>query len=107
MFSSIFCPFLIIITGSPIFPFLLLSDESSPPILVPDHAFRSAKSGDVVDPNLIELPNLPSNIWSPSYGNIVCIRERYLNYSPNLGLSSSSSFVGSVKPLNTIPFSVN
>ena len=65
------CPFLIITIGSPISPFFPVCFDSCPKLLK-DHkldfcvASGSASLVGVVEPNLIELPYLPSNIVSPS-----------------------------------------
>ena len=74
------CPFLIIVIGSPIFPTSLQG---------------LSKLLGSVEPNLIELPNLPSNKVSPSYvfnGLIVSKKSKYLPKSilPSLDIVGSA-----------------
>ena len=88
-FSSTCWPLRIIVIGSPVVPFV-------------EYAVLSGASLAVA-PNLIELPNLPSTIVSPSKGNNGWILKFSLKYSPK-GTSTelSPSAILTVWPATTL-----
>ena len=68
-------PFLIIVIGFP----------SLPSVLQGLSTFLFSSDCFAVEPNLIEFPNLPSIITSPSFGNRFLIFAFYSKVFPGLG----------------------